>query len=84
MALILSFLLLQFGPGSHVTLMKVKSAVIGSYLTGDKYKISQKCKVTPDPDDMNGWLRVIEMKRLKPKQILPCDSTTYMWQRSII
>ena len=61
--------------------MKVKSAVIGSYLTGDKYKISQKCKVTPDPDDMNGWLRVIKMKRLKPKQILPCDSTTYMWQR---
>jgi len=48
-----------------VTLMKVKSAVKGSYLTGDKYYISQKCQVTPDPDDMNGLLKVIEMKGLK-------------------
>ena len=48
-----------------MTLMKVKSAVKGSYLTGDKYYISQKCQVTPDPDDMNGLLKVIEMKGLK-------------------
>jgi len=47
-----------------VTLIKVKSDVIGSYLTGDKYKISHKCQVSPDPDDMNGLPGVIEMKGL--------------------